>query len=163
METTAPLTRSVADTSAVRRETLTAACAAERAAGAAGACGALACAADRLTRKAGASLRPHPTASAPTRRASLARVGRGMRRLLVIGERVRGVRRGHEVQPLRWGGRAGLLIVAPLQQTGHVVGGTPTERDVHHGADQHPHHVMQEAVGLDMIAQAPAVGSWFPG
>src|SRR6476620_8143705 len=125
METTAPLTRSVAETSAVRRATLTAVVALARAAGAAGALGTLACPADRLTRSSGASPRLHPMASAVATRASLARIGDRMSRLLVIGERVGGIGRSHEVQALRRRGRAGFLVVAPLEQAGHIVRRTP--------------------------------------
>src|SRR3954462_5940103 len=163
METTAPLTRSVAETSAVRRETLTDVCADDRAAAVAGTRGTLACAADRLTRSAGASRGPHPTITVAARRTSLARVSRGMHGLLVIGEGVGRIRRGHEVQALRWGRGAGLLVIAPRQQARHVVRRPTPKRDVHHGADQHSHHVMQEAIGLDVIAPPAAVGTRFPG
>src|SRR5262245_642352 len=154
METTAALTRSVAETSAVRRETLTAVVALARAAGAAGAVGTLACAADRLTRSSGASLRPHPRASVAATRARLARIGGRMSRLLVIGEGVRGIGGSDGVQALRRRGGAGLLVVAPLEQAGHVVGRSSSEGNVHHGPDQHPDHVMQEAIGLHVIAHA---------
>ena len=40
--------------------------------------------------------------------------------------------------------------------------GPSAEPDVHHGADQHAHHVVEEAVGLDVEAQPSTVGPRFP-
>jgi anthranilate phosphoribosyltransferase len=58
--------------------------------------------------------------------------------------------------------RTGFTIVLPLQQHLDVAERTTSQADVHHGADQHSHHVMQEAVGLHMESHSPSFRTGFP-
>ena len=48
------------------------------------------------------------------------------------------------------------------EQRRHVLQRPAPQPDVHHGADQHPHHALKEPVGLDVEAHAPAVGPRLP-
>jgi hypothetical protein len=82
-----------------------------------------------------------------------------LRRLYEEPRRIRG---GHKVEPLRWRGRTGVLIVPAVQQGHHVLEWPSFQADVDHGTDQHPNHVMKKAVSLDVEAHASAKGSLLP-
>src|SRR5439155_1572505 len=75
-----------------------------------------------------------------------------------LGVEVSGITHRHEVEPLRWGGRAGRLVVGRGEEPGKIVEGAPAQGDVHHRAYEKAHHPMQESVGLDRERHPRSVG-----
>ena len=74
-----------------------------------------------------------------------------------VGEKVGRVDHRREVETLgrcRW---TGVGVVLETQQRRHVLERPAAQPDVYHGADQHPDHTLEESVGLDLEAHAPAV------
>jgi hypothetical protein len=61
---------------------------------------------------------------------------------------------GNEVESLCRRGRAGGRIVMPLEQRCDVIHWAATEADVDQGSNEHPHHVVKEAISLDGEAHA---------
>src|SRR5687767_9812827 len=135
METTAADTRSVAVTSAVRRDASTAAWVADwdRGRWAVAAC---APAEVRWTR--GSAPSQAGTAAATISSAMLRALGVRMGLLRLVGVQRVGVGRRHEVEALRRRRRTGLGVVAPLEQGLDVGERSSLESHVHHGPDQHP-------------------------
>src|SRR5690349_3746355 len=160
-DTTAPEARSTAATRAVRRLVPVCASAAVRAA---------TCAAAALTDTLSVRVvepRSRHAAETSSRRSAALRIGhqRAARRGGGFGSlevQLRGIAGPYEVEALRRRRRTGALIVARFEQHLDVAEGTPPEADVHHRAHQHPHHVVQEAVGLDMKADPAARASLAP-
>src|SRR5690349_12280009 len=111
--------------------------------------------------------RSRHAAETSSRRSAALRIGhqRAARRGGGFGSlevQLRGIAGPYEVEALRRRRRTGALIVARFEQHLDVTEGTPPEPDVRHRAHQHPHHVVQEAVGLDRKADPAARASLAP-
>ena len=154
METTAAETRSAAATSAVRREASIAGLARRSRLRRLDRCGLRARGARRWT-GGGLDRRPRCSARTSADRATRARArphaassGSSAYSSAGIGGAPRS--RGPAAVPAGWS----RWLSAALQQAPRCrrAGRRPSP-DVHHGAHQHAHHVMEEAVGLDVEAQ----------
>src|SRR3954468_18259701 len=77
-------------------------------------------------------------------------------------EQLRRIRHRAEVKALRRSWRTGLAVILPQKQSIYVVQRAPAQPDIYHGAYQHPNHVMEEPIGLDVIAHAPLVRPVLP-
>ena len=79
-----------------------------------------------------------------------------------VGEELRGVDRRREVEPLGRCRGTGVCVIGSGEQCCHVFQWSPSEPDIHHGANQHPNHALKEPVRLDLKAYALAVGPMAP-
>ena len=86
----------------------------------------------------------------------------GMRCLDGGVEQLRRIRHRTEVKALRRSRRTGLAVVLPDEQDVDVVEWATAQSDLHHGAYQHPNHVMEESIRLHVIAHAPLVRPVLP-